>query len=159
MRKFSKNSGFMVVELLIGVSIITVSIFAAMIVAQKSINVSRQALHVSQASFLLEEGAEAVRIVRDNAWSNISNLTASASYYPNFSGGTWVLDSNLNTIGIFTRNVSVSAVNRDDTTKDIVTSGGTTDAGTRLVTVTVSWLEGATTVSKSIQFYIMDIFS
>jgi len=53
----------------------------------------------------------------------------------------------------------VSAVNRDDTTKDIVTSGGTTDAGTRLVTVTVSWLEGATTVSKSIQFYIMDIFS
>src|SRR3989344_1744694 len=79
------TTGFMMVEVLIVSSIITVSILAAMAVSQKSIFVSRQAFHASQAAFLLEEGAEAVRILRDNAWTNISSLTAGTTYYPTFT--------------------------------------------------------------------------
>ncbi len=150
----------MVVEILIAVSIITVSVLATMFVAQKSIHVSRQAFHSAQAAFLLEEGAEAVRIVRDNAWSNVSGLVNGTTYYPTFSAGTWTLSTTTsNIVGIFNRSVTVDGVNRDNTTKDIVSSGGVSDTGTRLVTVTVSWQEGSTTVSKSLQFYIMDIFS
>lgn len=159
MQKKSKNYGFMMVEVLVAASIITVAILAAMGVAQKSVYVARQAFHLSQAAFLLEEGAEAVRIVRDNAWSNISGLTVGANYYPTFVGGTWTLSASTNTVGIFTRRVTFANVNRDNTTKDIVTSGGTLDTGTKLVTVTVSWGEGGTTVTKTLQFYIMDIFS
>lgn len=149
----------MMIEVLIAASIITASILAAMAVAQKSLYVSRQALHAAQAAFLLEEGAESVRIVRDNAWSGISTLSVGTSYYPTFSGGTWTLSQNANSIGSFTRTVSVVGVNRDDTTKDIVASGGTIDAGTKLITVTVSWPEGGATVSKTLKFYISDIFS
>jgi Tfp pilus assembly protein PilV len=130
----------MVVEVLIAASIITVSILAATMVAQKSIYVSRQAFHTTQASFLLEEGAENARIARDNAWSNVDTLNSSEQ------------------IGIFTRTVVASSVNRDDTTKDIVSSGGTLDNRTKLITVTVSWSEGNTTISKTLQFYIIDIF-
>ena len=136
----SSTTGFMMVEVLVAASIITVSILAAMTVAQKAVFVSRQALHTTQAAFLLEEGAENARIARDNAWSNIVSL--------NFS----------EQVGIFTRTVIASNVNRDNTTKDI-SALGTDDLGTKLVTVTVSWVEGGVTITKNLQFYIMNIFS
>jgi len=148
----------MMIEIIVAVSIITVSILAAMAVTQKSVYVSRQAYHATQAAFLLEEGAEAVRIIRDNAWSNISSLTVGTNYYPTWAGGTWTLSQTANTVGIFTRTVTLASVNRDDTTKDIA-SAGTNDPGTKLVTVTVSWIEGGTTINKTLQFYIIDIFS
>src|SRR3989344_5628647 len=152
MKKNSQNSGFMVVEILVAVSIIAVSVLATMAVAQKSVYVSRQALHSREAAFLLEEGAEAVRIARDNVWSNISSLTIGTNYYPTFSGSTWTLSATASTVGIFTRTVAFSNVNRDNSTKDIVSSGGTNDPGTKLVTVTVSWQEGGATVTKNLQF-------
>jgi Tfp pilus assembly protein PilV len=139
MRKNFKNSGFMIIEVLVAVSIMTASILAAMAVAQKSVYVSRQTLHTVQAAFLLEEGAENARIARDNAWSNVATLNTSEQ------------------IGIFTRTVVASGVNRDSTTSDISASG-TDDPNTKLITVTVSWPEGGSTVTKTLQFYIMNIF-
>jgi len=148
----------MTVELLVAVSIITASILAAMAVAQKSVIVARQAFHTEQAAYLLEEGAEAVRVARDNAWTNISGLTSGTTYYPTFAAGTWSLGTTPNSTGIFTRTVTITNVNRDNTTKNIAPAG-TDDSQTKLVTVTISWNEGNTTVTKSMQFYILDIFS
>ena len=158
MNKIIKNSGFMVVEILVAASIITISILAATAVAQKSIYVSRQAFHATQAAFFLEEGAETVRILRDNAWTNISSLSAGTNYYPTFSGGIWTLSTTPNAVDIFTRTVSITNVNRDNTTKDISVTG-TDDPGTKLVTVTASWTEGGVVITKTLQFYIINIFS
>ncbi len=146
------------VEILVAASIIVVTVLAVMRVAQKSVYLSRQALHTAQAGDLLEEGAEAVRITRDNAWTNVSGLTAGTTYYPTFSGGTWTLTTTSNTVGIFTRTVKMAAVKRDNTTSDISTTG-TDDAGTKLITVTVTWSEEGTTFSKTLSFYISNIFS
>ncbi len=132
--------GFMAVEILVAVSIIAVSVLAAMAVAQKAVSVSRQAFHATQAGFLLEEGAENTRIMRDDSWGSVTTLNSSEQ------------------IGIFTRTIVASSVNRDNTTKDI-SSTGTNDPETKLITVTVSWLEGGVTINKTLQFYIMDIFS
>jgi Tfp pilus assembly protein PilV len=140
MRKiFKNNAGFLMVEVLVAVSIITASILGAMAVTEKSVYVSRQAFHTTQASFLLEEGAENTRIARDNAWANVATINTSE------------------TVGIFTRTVVASSVNRDNTTKDIFATG-TNDPGTKLVTITVSWSEGGVTVTKTLQFFIMNIF-
>jgi len=158
MRKILKNQGFLLIEAIVASSIISISVIAAMQVSQKSIVVSRQAFHTAQAGFLLEEGAEAVRILRDNVWTNISGLTNGTSYYPTFSGSTWTLSTTPNTVGVFTRTVSIASVNRDNTTQDI-SSSGTNDPRTKLVTVTVSWAERGTTITKTLQFYITDIFS
>src|SRR3989344_6211936 len=109
--KFKKNSrGFMMVEELVAVSIIAISIIAAMAVSQKAVQVSRQAVHTSQAAFLLEEGVEAVRITRDNGWGNISALSSGTTYYPGFTSGTWTLSATPSAIGIFTRTVEVASV-------------------------------------------------
>lgn len=148
----------MTVEVIVAIAIIVVAVLAAMTVTQKSVSVSRQSLHVSQANFLLEEGAEVVRVLRDNAWSNISGLTDGTSYYPTFSTGSWTLSTTLSTVGIFTRTITVASVNRDATSGDISVSG-TNDPGTKLITVTVSWNEGGQVMSKTLSFYIMNIFS
>src|SRR3989338_6766123 len=123
MRKVFQNKGFMMVETLIVISIISVSIIAFMAVAKKSIFISRQSTHAVEAAFLLEESAEAVRIVRDNAWSNVSTLNLDTNYYPTFSGGTWTLSLTPNIVGIFTRTVNVANVNRDNATGDISSLG------------------------------------
>jgi Tfp pilus assembly protein PilV len=157
-KKYRPQSGFGMIEILVAASIIALSVLAVMGVAQKSVAVARQSLHAEQAGFLLEEGAEGVRVLRDNGWSNISALTAGTNYYPAFSGGTWILSVTPNTVGIFTRKVVVAAVNRDSTTQDISPSG-TNDPGTKLVTITVSWPEGADTITKTLSFYILDILS
>ncbi len=149
----------MMVEVVIVVSIIAVSVLAFMAVAQKSIYLSRQSLHTAQAVFLLEEGAEATRITRDNGWANITALNTSTTYYPTFSAGTWTLSSTSNSVGIFTRTVTVENVNRNITTDNIDPDGTEADGGTRLVRVEVSWQEGSTTKTKTLSFYISDIFS
>ena len=151
------NKGSLLVEILVVVSIITVSILVALNVTQKSIYLARQSLHQSQAAFLLEEGAEATRVVRDSAWINISNLNLATDYYLSFSGGTWNLSVTPNAVGIFTRKVVFSSVYRDGNQN--IAPSGVLDAEARLVTVTVSWMDGAQTLSKTLQFYINDIFS
>lgn len=153
----SKQRGFLVVEIMVAISIVAVAILVSMAVSQKSMSLSRRAFHATQASFLLEEGAEAARILRDNAWSNISGLTVGTTYYPTFSSNTWTLSPTSNTVGIFSRTVVVSNVNRDNTTKDISVTG-TNDPDTKLVTVTVSWNEGGVTITKNLPFYLINIF-
>lgn len=156
--KKQKSGGFMMVELLIIASVLVVLIISASAVAQKGIEVSRRSLHQMQAGFLLEEGAEAVRILRDDDWANISGVTIGSNYYTAISGSTYTISQTPATIGIFTRRIVFSDVYRDASTQDIVSSGGVLDTGTKLVTVSVGWTEGATAMEKNIKFYITDLF-
>lgn len=161
--KRNKNKGSLMVELLVASAIIVGAFLASSGVAQKSLQVSRQSLHATQASFLLEEGAEAVRIIRDNAWINISGLSTSVTYYAVFSNGSWNLSSAATAapsdgvVGIFTRTINIANVNRD--ANDDISASGTNDSGTKLITVTVTWQEGGTIVTKTLSFYITDFFS
>ena len=156
--KLLRQKGSMMVEVLVATAIITVAILSATGVAQKSVAIARQSTHNIQAAILLEEAAESVRVVRDDAWTNISNLTVGTTYYPTFSGGTWTLSTTPNTVDNFTRTVVLTAVGRDAVTGDIVTSGGNNDVGTRFVTATVTWNEGTTPQTKTLSFYITDLF-
>lgn len=157
MRKIKRERGFSLIEVVIASTIISLSLLAIIGVAQEGIRVSRRALNTYAASTLLEEGAEVVRIVRDDAWTTISALSDNTAYYPTFSGGVWSLSQTPSLIDGFTRTVIFDTAERDGN-DDLVTSG-TPDSGTKLVTVTVSWNEGGEVVSKDISFYIADIFS
>ncbi len=156
--KKQNKGGFMMVELLVIAAVLVMLIISASAVAQKGIEVSRRSLHQMQASLILEEGAEIVRILRDNNWTNISGPTALSYYYASFSNGTWSVSQTPSAIGIFTRRIVFSDVYRDASTQDIVSSGGVLDTGTKLVTVSVGWTEGTTVMEKNIKFYITDLF-
>ncbi len=158
--KGNKKKGFAMVEIIVAASMISVLIIASMYVAQRSISLSRQALHQGQSGLLLEEGAEALRTIRDAGWSNISSLSVGTNYYPKFtnSTNTWSLSTTPadGTVGIFARKVVFSTVYRNGSYN--IASSGTTDADARLATVTVSWSDSGKTISKTLPFYLLNIF-
>ena len=161
-----QEAAFSLVEILVAATIISVTLLAVVGIASQSIAISSRTLNTYNASLLLEEGAEAVRTIRDNNYANISGLAAGTTYCPTFSTSTnsWSLTLPAPTCAIsnnsiYTRSVTITNVTRDTTTNNIATSGTVApDNGTKLITVTVSWLEGTTTVTKTLQFYISQIF-
>jgi Tfp pilus assembly protein PilV len=136
--KNKKNKGFAMVEVILAFAIVASSILISMAVMQKALQASYSSLSNIQANFLLEEGAEKARITRDNSWNNIVSLNTTEQ------------------IGIFTRTSVASSVNRNSSTGII--GSGSDDAGTKLVTITVSWQENNVSRSKNLKLYLMDIF-
>lgn len=147
------------VELIVISAVLSIIVIAASYVAKKSIEVSNRTIHTMEASFLLEEGVEVMRILRDSNFDNVDPaIEGSSNQYLALVSNTWSLVDAPQTNGIFTRIINIYPVYRDSTSSDIVTSGGVLDAGTSKITITVSWLEGTTTLSKSLTFYLSDLF-
>ncbi len=129
-----------------GISIIEIVISAALIVTAVTvtINVFRSFLILAQdnvtkthAALLAEEGSEAIQLIRDSGWaSNIDTLTLDTTYYLYWSGSAYSLTTTPQTANGFTREISFSAVDRDDSSGNIVESG-TTDNNTRLYDITI----------------------
>jgi Tfp pilus assembly protein PilV len=159
-KNISLVCGFTLVEILVACGIISVTLLSLIASAQKGIELSTQALRQVQASYLLEEGAEATKSIRDANWTNISGLTLGSTYYLSYNTGTniWSLSATPNTVDSFTRIVVITAVSRDGS-DDITTSGGTVDTGTKKVTVSVSWPSVSGTLTKTLSFYIANIFN
>lgn len=151
------RKGFATVEILIASTIISVTLIALVLATGRAVDLSIESVGRVQASFLLEESAESVKLIRDNAWSAISGLTIGTTYYLNFTGGTWTLTTtNPGAIDGYTRTIVFSNVYRDG--NDDIAVSGTLDAGTKLVTSTVSWNGVSGPKTESMQFYVANIF-
>lgn len=156
--KTKHGKGFLLVDVIVGVSILAFCLLGIISVGQGFLRLSFQSFQGSQANFLLEEGAEVARAFRDTSWTDISGLTVGTKYYLNYSGGKWATSTAVTKLDhIFYRYFTVSDVNRDNTTADIVTSGGTLDTGTRELTVHVEWLSSFGTSTKTAMLYLTDI--
>ncbi len=159
-KAFKNKKGFALVELMVACSIIVVATFALVSAGQKGIVLSERALRQTQASYLLEEGAEVMKIIRDGGWSSVSSLSSGTTYYLSYdnSTNTWSISTTANTIdSFFTRSIVLSDVKRDS--NDDIASSGTTDSHIKKVTVTVTWNASTGSVSKDLSFYLVDIFS
>lgn len=150
------RDGFFLIEVVVATAVISTVLVILLGAISNSVDISALALQRTQAGYLLEEGAEAIKVIRDSAWANISNLTVNTDYYLSWSGSTWVLTSAPNTNGIFTRTAQCQNVSRD-TNNDIVTTGGTNDAGTKKCIITVSWTGARGAQSESLSFYLANI--
>lgn len=109
---------------------------------------------MQKASYFVQEGIELVRITRDESWvTNILNKAQGTDYFLSFVGSKWnitTVDSGL-IEGMFKRVVRFDDVYRN-VSDDIVPSGGTLDANTKLVKVTVSW--GQPSQQVQVQTYL-----
>lgn len=153
----SGTAGFTLVEIIVAAGIISLSVVAIIAIASQSISFSRQSLDTYTAATMLEEGAEAVRTVRDSNWGVLAALSPDTSYYPTFSttSNSWSLSTEPADAGMFARTVTVAPVSRN--AGGVISATGTDDPGTRLVTVTVTWREHDTPQSKSLSFYLSNI--
>ncbi len=160
LKKNLLKKGLSLVEVLVASSIIIVFFMALVGIYNVYLKISRTNIYSIKAGYLAEEGIEAIKSLRDISWNNnIAPLSANTDLYLDFSGGRWVSTSTNTYIdGMFERKINITTVNRDPSTGDIVTSGGSLDAGTRLVTVTVSWPYKNATSSRVVATYIANIF-
>lgn len=152
------KSGFGTLEIIVGLAIISISFFSLMAVSRLSLELVAQSAKRVKAGFLLEEGVEALKILRDAGWTfNIAPLSNSAVYYLDFNNNTWqATTTNIYIDGIFERSFTIGDVYRD--ANDDIAAFGFLDPGTKKVSMAVAWKEKSGTTTKSISTYITNLF-
>ena len=90
-----------------------------------------------EAITILKETQEAVRNVREAGWNTFA---VNGTYHPLISGSSWSLASGSAVTNGYTQQIVLSDVYRDSSGK-IATSGGTLDASTKKVEITISWTQ------------------
>lgn len=154
------NKGFSLVEVLVMVFIATLAIFVVWKVYTLFIKISLSNPASFQASFLAEEGIEAIKFMRDTSWSSkIAVLSVGTSYTLIFDGATWKATTTPTFIANkFDRRISVANVYRDGSGN--IVSSGSLDLNTKKILVEVSWQkEAGATTTKTITTYVSNIFN
>lgn len=147
------------VEMLVGTAVLSVSILGISSFFQGALSVSNSTQSVFQGDYLLEEGVEAVKLLRDEGYtSNISMLSTTTPTYLSWDGTKWATSSVNSFIdGKFERAIIAVDVRRD--ASDDISVSGTVDTNTKLITVSVAWNAKGATTTKTIQTYVMNIFN
>lgn len=156
MKKFNIKNGFGLIEVVVGAAIISVAFLGLMSVANLSFKILQKSSNNIKAGFLLEEGVEAVKIIRDSGWNNISSLSNGVNYYLNYNGATWAVSATPVYVGNFERKFVLSEVLRD--ANDDIGSSGVVDPDTKKVTISVSWQGGGSVVTQTFSTYITNLF-
>ena len=155
------EKGIVLAEIVVGAAIIAASFVAIIGVYSTLTKYSFQTLPRIQAAMLAEESLEAVRSMRDESYSlKVGSLSSNATYYLYWSStaSSFSATTAASTIdSTFTRTLTFTPAYRDGSYN--LASTGTADADTKLVTATVTWLQGSTTKSYVLKTYVSDIFN
>lgn len=153
------DRGITLAEVLIASSVITVFVVALVGVYNLHLKIIFGASEEIKASYLAEEGVEAIKFLRNDSWDLfISPLTIGSDHFITWQTDRWVTTgTNTYIDGLYERKIILNQVLRNSE-DDIVESGGSVDDSARKVTVTVSWRDGNATSTKSVSTYITDIF-
>lgn len=144
--------------------VIIIAVFSLIFVGfttafQRAVILSADHVQRIQSMYLVEEGHEAVRLIRDSGWaSHIALLTRDTPYFLTFVGGSWQLTSvpQPYIFGIYERTVTFGAVMRD--ANNDIASVGTVDPNTILVTVDVAWRGRSATTTNEVATYLTNMF-
>lgn len=144
-------------EMVIGSAILSVALLSVATYFQTTLVMSEKTQTKIQSEYLLEEGIEAVKLMRDtNYTNNLKNLSA-GTYYLTWTGAVWATTSASVFIdGKFERFFNIANVTRD-ANSDI--GAGANDPNTKLITMNVAWNDRGSTTTQSVATYIMNIFN
>lgn len=153
------KNGFGLVEMIIGAAILSVSLLSISRFFQATNRASSLTKSSIQGDYLLEEGVEAVKLLRDAGYeNNILKISTTTPHYFLWNGTNWATTTvDMFIDGKFERKFTLADVKRD-VNSDIATTG-TYDPDIKLVTVSVSWRDPVGTTTRSIQTYITNIFN
>lgn len=152
--------GFGIAEVIVAAALISASIYGLLSVSQNFLRLSRETSHSVKASYLLEEGVEAIRSIRDRGWTaNITPLLTDTTYYLHWDGEIWEATTTPELIDdFFTRVFVVDNVYRD--ANDDIAETGTLDPDTKKFTVSVSWpTQSGATTARSVSTYYTNFFN
>lgn len=152
--------GFGVVEIVVVAGLASVALVS---ILQLAVVVNRPiaaGVREAEATYLAEEALEAVRVVRNESWTdNIDPLANDTTYYPIIASSAWTLTTTdpgpLQ--ARYTRTVTFGEVYRDD--DDNISDTGELDPKTRKVTATVSWTEHGQSKNVTLETYITNFLN
>lgn len=155
------QAGFMLVEILIASAMITMILLSIQLYYKKVLDMTQDTTRHIQSGFLLEEGIEVLKQLRDQSWdTQIATIATSTTYYLSWTGAAWSVTTVPQRIeNIFTRSFTLSDVYRD--ASDNIAPSGTYDPGTKKVFMSVAWRYkgGNATSTESAETYITDLFT
>lgn len=143
------EKGQMLVELILAIGIAAVILPALLTGLYASSQSKPQQQQRSQAVALLQQTEAAVRSIKSSGWSSFAN---DGTYHTLVTGNQWTLGASAQTTNGLTQSVVISDVYRNSSDA-IVTTGGSLDPSTKLVTITISWTKPAIT-SITDSFYL-----
>ncbi len=148
------KDGFGLIEVFVGVSILVLIYVGLTTALRTSIVVADVALERLQSAYLLEEGVEAIKLLRAESWdNNIAVLNHDTPYYLVFNGSSWYTTLSPALINDkYDRKLFFREVMRDG--NDDIASTGTTDAGTLLLDIDISWVSRGQIASSTLNTYI-----
>jgi putative endonuclease len=164
------GAGFTIVELIVVGAIFAVSVGAFFGAASLSFRAVSKASDKVQVAFLLEEGVEATRYMRDLSWTqNIISIVGEKCFYYDSSTSKF-LTATLPCTGAvlvdnkFKRTIQLWDVCRDDTSKDIIgianptcVAGSTAYSLTKKIIVKVIWGTNDQ-YTEQVEFYLSNLF-
>ncbi len=154
---FHHIRGVGLIEVVVGVGIFVMIIVSLLGAHRFLVRFSGTTSQTAKAYYLLEEGMEVARILRDANWETFSGLTSGTPYYLRFSGNTWEATTTPTIIdGTFYRTLTLTDTYRDG--NDDIAASGTLDPDTYLVTATVSWTRGGASTTKALSGYLTNVF-
>ncbi len=160
---YKKNKGSLLIEVLIAAAIISTSVLASLGVFGTMARLQYRNTARIQASFLADEGIEAVKTLRNASWNTyVKNLTIGSKYYLYWNNHSWNVNASSTLIdGQFLRYFKLSNVYRDASFNIVesTTAGATIDTDMRSITMYVEWVDEAGTSSKSIETYLYNLFA
>ncbi|MCC2630347.1 MAG: seg [Candidatus Paceibacter sp.] len=159
MRLYTQK-GIALVEVLIGSAIITTGIVALIACYNIYLTYAFANSGNVQAAYLMEEGLEAMTLLRDKGWTNnFSKLSTTTVYYLRFATSTWATTTTAQYVdNTFLRSIELDDVFRD-TNGAVVSSGGTFDANSRKVLVRLQYFQGKGTTTKTMTTFLTNLNS
>lgn len=129
------EQGSLLIEAMLSIAVFFIIATATIGVFLHVTESSKQSVEYVAATGLLQEGIEAVRSIRNREYSELVNgshgLQTASGYYE-FSGTS-------ETIGSFTRTITVEDVYRNSGLTGDIDTSGTLDSSTKKITVNVYW--------------------
>ena len=161
MRQAHFKKGLSLVEVLVGVSILLLAFLGLITAYNRFIRASFNTVPTIKASYLLEEGAEAMKILRDTGWATkIAPLSTTTTYALSFATSTalWsATTTKLYTDTIFYRTFTITDLKRD-ANSDISTSTGSYDANVKMINLSVAWKDRSATTTRQFSIYLTNLF-
>jgi Tfp pilus assembly protein PilV len=132
--KPDNQSGQSLMELLVAMGIFVLIVASTMFLTLDAHLANQEGGQRTRAAAFAQEGIEASKSLASRGWKYLTVGMHGLSAVTN----VWQYNGSTDSLGIFSRSVTVTSVNRD-VSGNIVTSGGTPDPDTKLVTSRVTW--------------------
>ena len=157
--KILRKKGTGLIEIILGLSIVLLGVFALLKTYNYYLKFALSHRHDAKVALLLEEGIEAIKILRDVSWSQkIATLSSGSVYNFEFVNSTWNATTSRKYLdGIFDRTFVLSDVYRNS--NDDIAGSGVLDSSTKKAVVSVAYHGIVGTTTKSVSVYITNLFS